>query len=343
MKLLKHMALLLIVLHFNAVQLMAQTSPYYLKAMELIQDKDYASAILQLDACISNEPNLAMAYFQRGTCQLLNQKPNVALVDLNQALKLDSNITEAYLNRGIAHHSLHNYTFAEADLLIYLRRQSTDLKAYYNLAVLYEDMDDYKQAIKFYTRYLNLSPDLNIRQLRAMAYANIDSIGLAIKDLDICLQPNANDTSLWMCKGNVYYDANMNREAIDAYNVILLLYPKHTEALYNRADAYCNLGQFDKALFDYQTLSANDLKEADYYFNIAFCQIQLKDNQNAILNLNKAIEYEFHDFGLLLTLRGIAYINMNLKDEACSDWKHALQIGYKEAEKYVNEVCLSGK
>ena len=333
----------MLLLTFKYQQLEAQTSPYYLRAIELMQDKDYSAAILEFDACISNEPNLAMAYYQRGTCQLLNQKPNVALVDLNQALKLDSNITEAYLNRGIAHHGLHNYTFAEADLLIYLRRQPTDLKAYYNLAVLYEDMDDYKQAILYYTKYLNVSPDLNIRQLRAMAYANIDSIGLAIKDLDICLQPNANDTSLWMCKGNVYYDANMNREAIDAYNVILLLYPKHTEALYNRADAYCNLGQFEKALIDYQTLSANDLKEADYYFNIAFCKIQLKDNQNAILNLNKAIEYEFHDFGLLLTLRGIAYNNMNLKEEACSDWKHAIQIGYKEAQRYIDELCGLGK
>jgi tetratricopeptide (TPR) repeat protein len=204
-------------------------------------------------------------------------------------------------------------------------------------------MDNYPQAITYYSRYLEQAPDLKIRQLRAMAYAAIDSINLAIKDIDICLQPNANDTSLWMSKGNIYYDANRFREAIDAYNVILLLYPKHKEALYNRADAYSNLGVFELAILDYQSLLSIGRNEADYHFNIGFCQIQLKQNEAAIMSLNKAIDLEFPDFGLLLTLRGVAYNNLKLQAEACSDWKHALQIGYKEAQKYVDELCGLGK
>jgi|GEM_PF-1439809 len=343
MKLSKSLWVLVLCLPFCSTKAVAQTTICYNKAIAFIQDRSFTEAIAQLDQCLSSDPNMAMAYFQRGTCQLMLQKPNIALVDFNQALRLDSNITEAYLNRGIAHHALNNLTFSESDFLVFLRRQSNDLRGLYNLAVLSEDMDNYPQAITYYSRYLEQAPDLTIRQLRAMAYAAIDSINLAIKDIDFCLQPNANDTSLWMSKGNIYYDANRFREAIDAYNVILLLYPKHKEALYNRADAYSNLGVFELAILDYQSLLSIGRNEADYHFNIGFCQIQLKQNEAAIMSLNKAIDLEFPDFGLLLTLRGVAYNNLKLQAEACSDWKHALQIGYKEAQKYVDELCGLGK
>jgi tetratricopeptide (TPR) repeat protein len=100
--------------------------------------------------------------------------------------------------------------------------------------------------------------DFETLKSRALVYAEINAIELAIADLDICLRPDANDTAIWMCKGNIYYDAQRFSEAIDAYNVILLLYPDNKAALYNRADAYTSLKRYDEAIRDYQFLSSKD-------------------------------------------------------------------------------------
>jgi len=41
----------------------------------------------------------------------------------------------------------------------------------------------------------------------------------------------------------------------------------------------------------------------------------------------------------LLTLRGVAYNNLQMKTEACNDWQKAYAIGYKEAATYQNNYC----
>lgn len=87
------------------------------KGIALSQQKNYKNAILEFDNCISQKSNYAEAYFQRGTCYLLLNKHNIALVDFNQALRLDSSLYEAYYNRALAEHAIKNYTFSEADFL----------------------------------------------------------------------------------------------------------------------------------------------------------------------------------------------------------------------------------
>ncbi len=174
---------------------------------------------------------------------------------------------------------------------------------------------------------------------RALAYAEIDSISLAVADYNTCYTINSKDTSIWMLKGNVYYDAMMYREAIDAYNLALLDNPANIQALVNRADAYTASGQYDNAILDYQQLGLKDRMNPDYHFNIGFCFLQLGQFNETIGSFAKAIDLDYENLGQLLTLRGVAYNNLKMKTEACADWQKAYAIGYKEAAKYQNNYC----
>jgi tetratricopeptide (TPR) repeat protein len=95
----------------------------------------------------------------------------------------------------------------------------------------------------------------------------------------------------------------------------------------------------DEAVRDYQYLSSKDKYNSEYYFNIGFCYLQEGKNQEAILSFGKALDTEYSNMGLLLMLRGIAYNNLKLQGEACSDWQKSVEIGYKEAQKYRNDFC----
>jgi glycosyltransferase involved in cell wall biosynthesis len=192
-----------------------------------------------------------------------------------------------------------------------------------------------KNTLNLYRNY----HDFETLKSRALVYAELNSIELAIADLDICLRPDANDTSIWMSKGNIFYDAQRFSEAIDAYNVILLLYPENKSALYNRADAYTSLKRYDEAIRDYQILSSKDKYNSEYYFNIGFCYLQQGKNQESILSFGKALDTDYSNLGLLLMLRGVAYNNLKLQGEACSDWQKAVELGYKDAQKYRIDFC----
>ena len=81
------------------------------KAQTQIDAKDFSNAINSINQCLDLDGQLAVAYFHRGYCYLMLNKPNIALVDFNQAILLDANLIEAYFNRGLAHQALKNYTF----------------------------------------------------------------------------------------------------------------------------------------------------------------------------------------------------------------------------------------
>lgn len=301
---------------------------------------NYSAAIKTFENCLSADPGNARLYFQKGTCYLLLKKPGIALVDFNQALLLDSTLYETFYNRGLAQQALSNYTFSEADLLIYRSRVPGDHKAIKNLAMLMEDMLDYNAAVKYYSEYLALYPDdVEVRKSRALTYASLNRVNDAIADLDICLKTDISDTAILMCKGNVYFDALMFDKAIDAYNVVLFSYPEFRAALLNRADAYNSAGRYEEAVRDYTKLSLNDKYNAENYFNLGFCYLQLNRNQDAIIYFGKALDTDYPNIGLLLTLRGVAYNNMKMQQEACSDWQKAINTGYKDASAYLKNYC----
>ena len=115
--------------------------------------------------------------------------------------------------------------------------------------------------------------------------------------------------------------------------------PLNREPLINRADAYTASSQFENAINDYKALLRFDQFNPDYYFNTAFCYLQLNQPNEAIVNFGKAIDNDYENLGQLLTLRGVAYNNLQMKTEACNDWQKAYAIGYKEAATYQNNYC----
>jgi tetratricopeptide (TPR) repeat protein len=318
----------------------SQTKEILLRsALEDIDRKNYNSAIVKIDQCLDMDSRYAYAYFHRGFCYLMLKKPGVAVVDFNRTLLLDSTLSETYFNRALAHQALKNYTFSEGDFITYLKFNPRDEKAWLNLAFLHEEMEDYITAVNDYGNCLKIKPrSAEVLKYRALAYAEIDSVQKAIADYNACYSLNPSDSSLWLLKGNVYYDALMYKEAIEQYN-LALLNGGSTEALVNRADAYTASGQFENAIMDYQQLSLKDKRNPDYYFNTGFCFLQLNQPDNAIASFAKAIDNDYENLGQLLTFRGVAYNNLQMKTEACADWQKAYSMGYKEAAKYQNNYC----
>ncbi|MCC6818204.1 MAG: tetratricopeptide repeat protein [Bacteroidia bacterium] len=301
---------------------------------------EYEAAIQLFDQCLNENPKSGIVFFQRGTCYLSMNKPNIALVDFNQAILLDTFLYDTYFNRALAHQALGNFTFSESDFLLYASRKPKEFKVYKNLALLMETMGDYMGAVNYYKKYLEFAPnDISILKSKALANAESGLYTSAIDDINQCFKINPNDTSLWMLKGNIYFDAQKFGLAIDAYNNVLLNSPGNREARLNRADAMISNRQYEEAITEYKRLLIAESNNPEYYFNVAFCALQIGSNQSAIENFSTALKYNYENIGLLLLYRGVAYNNDQKVLEACDDWKKSLEAGCKEAKSYIDNYC----
>jgi tetratricopeptide (TPR) repeat protein len=128
-------------------------------------------------------------------------------------------------------------------------------------------------------------------------------------------------------KGDIYFDAGEYSQAIDAYNLVLMSFPNHLDALVNRADAYVSKGLYTEAINDFKKLLIVKSYDVNYLYNLGFCYLQIMDYHSSVEYFSKALEHSNEQIANILTLRGVALQNLNLNKEACFDWKQSQSHG----------------
>ena len=89
----------------------------YVKGRELFLNKDYDSAIEQLNKVIEMDEKFAEAYTFRGNCYSALKKNDEAVKDFSKAIEIDPYNRGALLNRGLAYKAMGKLPQAKADAL----------------------------------------------------------------------------------------------------------------------------------------------------------------------------------------------------------------------------------
>ena len=166
----------------------------------------------------------------------------------------------AYRNRGIAYgnrklHSLANIDFAEA-----LKLSPQDQAALFGRARSFSQMGQYDRAIADFTEFLKLNPQgMRAFNERGLAHVRKGDLDLALADFDSALKINPRLDHARNNRGARAREAGqargghrrVQRDARASSPTIILAY-------WNRGRAYEDIGQYDKALADYKTASADD-------------------------------------------------------------------------------------
>lgn len=98
-----------------SINAQASAQAYALRANAYSAQKQYASAVADLDKAIEMAPKAAELYMIRGVANANLGNLNQALTDTNKAIELAPNLAMAYLNRGMIDLSLNKQTDAKAD------------------------------------------------------------------------------------------------------------------------------------------------------------------------------------------------------------------------------------
>ena len=126
------------------------------------------------------------------------------------------------------------------------------------------------------------------------------------------------------------------RHAITECNTALRRYPDHLDTYWHRADHYCSLGEFDKALADYTHLlqKVRRAQRAEVYFGRGWVYCESGAFKEAIADYSEAIRCR-SDFAEAYRERGRTHAFRGEQVEAVKDLTRALRLDPQDDTAYL--------
>jgi len=88
----------------------------------------------------------------------------------------------------------------------------------------------------------------------------------------------------WVELGNIYFDTDQPKEAIEAYSQYLAIKPDNPDVRTDMGIMYRKLGQFDKAIEEFRKAAQSDPKHANSRYNIGLVLLHDKQDIKGAVN-----------------------------------------------------------
>lgn len=187
-----------------------------------------------------------------------------------------------------------------------IRLDSLNPTALNNRGNLKLTMDDFKGSISDYTTIINTTPEYrNLALLnRGIAYMRIGDHIRAVGDFTRAIQSGEAETNVYFHRGLSYVYLGDYPSALEDLKLVVEREPSNKDALFNLASALMNTDKFAEAI--------------NYY-------TQLLTYHPTHLN---ALHY-----------RGVAYLSLNRRAEACADWQKAAASQHQISAQLLQKYC----
>ncbi|EQA38546.1 tetratricopeptide repeat protein [Leptospira inadai serovar Lyme str. 10] len=199
---------------------------------------------------------------------------------------------------------------------------------------------DYETSILEYDRYLEKIPsDIYALYNRGLAKYNLGRFSEAKIDFDTALKIEPDNFDLLLYRGYCKSELEKREEAFKDVDRAIKLGAKYAEAYVNRAILYNLSEQPTAALKDAKEAVRIDAGSSRANFQIGYAYYSLKKYNDSINAYSKAIALNPKDGGQSYYNRGLGYLAVRKKTNACEDFKLSLEGGYSSANEMIREYC----
>jgi len=211
--------------------------------------------------------------------------------------------------------------------------------AYNNLGLALIEDERPEEALN----YLNIAIAINPYYAsplinRALAKYKLGSYQQAIFDLNNAIRLDSISEFAFFNRGNTYFEMGEDLLALDDFNKATQLNPNMAKFYNKRGLTYSYMGMSDEAFADYFRALELDKTGAEVYNNIGFEYTILDKHEEAISYFNTALKIK-PEFEEALMNRGSALFFTGKPNDACRDWKKALDLGFEQAVEILNKHC----
>ena len=190
----------------------------------LSSDEDVADKLSYYDRAIELNPDLAVAYFNRGNAKRRLGQHEDAIADFDQAIKLDPNQADAYSNRGNVKGRMERHEDAIADFDKAIKLDPDQAEAYSNRGVVKRRLGHHEDAIADFDKAIKLNPDLaEAYNNRGISKSDLEHHEDAIADFDKAIHHDPNIAEAYSSRGSSNYKLGFKVEAKSDFETALRL------------------------------------------------------------------------------------------------------------------------
>ncbi|MCL1892705.1 MAG: tetratricopeptide repeat protein [Holophagaceae bacterium] len=279
--------------------------------MALAQKNEHSLAIAEYSEAIRLDSKYPLTFFCRGGSYNKLGDHISAIADFSEAIRLDPSHPVSYMGRGEAYKAIGETAKAKADFAMVDKLQAEGkaytgrkklhtAEEYIERANNYRDEDDFKNALKDYSKAIKLDPS------HRAAFNN---------------------------RGAIYLMLGKHSNAIADFTEVIRLDPYYLPAYYNRITAYEAKGDKAKATADFARIEV--LEQVSQHYNQGASLLKARNYKGAIAEFTKAIDGDSSHYGAYVN-RGVSFIRLKDFDNAICDYSEAIRLKPNEYQAYHN-------
>ena len=265
--------------------------PHLDEAKRLLQARQYADAIAELDRALELTPDSVQAYLLRAGAHFFSEKLVPMLADAGQAVRL----------------------------------APKDARGHYWLGLALNELNRQEEALVEAETAVRLSPtSVDFILLQAAVKRDVRTYAESIKDFDLAVKLAPRNAFALFERGLTYAQSRNFPKAIADYTASLALNPRSVQCLKARAQLYFDRGQHALGVADYARIAETRPSSAAYA-ELAGARLYTKEFQQAVEDATIAIHLDPTDpMGHMG--RGLAYKEMKEYRKAIDDLETAHQL-----------------
>jgi protein O-GlcNAc transferase len=289
-------------------------------------------ALASFDKAIALQSDYADARYNRGnTLKDLNRLEE-AIESYGTAISLKPDYVKAYNNRGISLQRLKRLDEALANYETAIALRPDDADAHYNRGNTLTGLKRPEEAVASYDKAIALKPDYaKAHKNRGIALQHLMRLDEAAASFDRAIALEPDNAEAFIARGITLQHLKRLDDALASFDQAIRYRPDNAEAHYHRGNTLSGLRRPDEALISYNDAIALT-SDAPFYNNRAVALNEMKRSKEALLNCDKAIEFNPID-AKAHNNRAVALIELNRNQEAleCCERAIALNPDYTDA------------
>lgn len=305
----------------------------------LIEMNDNDSALEASNKAIEIDIQCSAAYHNRGHAYSNLGDDAQAIKEYTKSVEINPQNHIGFNNRGVCLEDLGQFEDALEDFnqAIYLKLKEVYL---HNRASLYKKLGKLEKALEDYKQIL----ELNLGSVDTLidisdAYQKIHQYDVALTFINQAIELDSSNPVLYCNRGAIYLRQEDFHKALECLDNAIALDSSFASAYVGRAQILLiGHNKQTRALGDYHQAILLEPENASYYSLRAGLYRIMKDDSQALKDLNKALELSPTPYDYLS--RGIINMNTNHLDLARQDFENTLELDpkNKQADEFLDKL-----
>ncbi|KAJ3416949.1 cytochrome c oxidase subunit 1 [Chytridiales sp. JEL 0842] len=300
-------------------------------------------SLRDLTMAIQLAPDRAEVFFHRG-CLLSERNRRKAIEDLSISVLIDDgpNNTEAFYQRAVLYYKLKKYDLAVIDYTTVVELDHTKSVAWLNLGIIYmRFFSEYYKALDCLNKAIQYDPiqvraylcrgdlyqilhsdsfseiaESDKRTRKPKGSVAMSFVDKAIRDYSRAIHMCPSDYLLYLYRGRLLLKQGRMKLATYDFHSAFELNSAIAQTFVQRVLVLSFQRKYEQIISEFDERSRiESIDDPDLYMLIAKARVKCNDNEGAIRDLSKAIEYNRKEPQIYLQ-RGICYENLK-------DWTNA--------------------